>query len=376
MAFGYNIDPLTGQPKKFGQPTTAQTLDPLSVIGPGGISPSQIGGLEIPGVTVPAGQQPTVTNATNTGPIPTGTMTPIIPGSTTSSSPNVPAPTYGQSGMIQGLDANADPSMQQFSSYLAANGGDVQKAIDQYNAWVATSGAKSLQPSVGKNNTIGLNNGTYLVAPHTGGNNSDQWQVVQRGNESGGGGDTSGSDYGTAFGKTAINPSSIPGTVQAMDPQIHDAIMKLLTEGQTPPSATDPIIKNQVDAYRAQQDRSRDQGRAALAERAAYEGTPTSTFDTQLQNMYEQEGQNVAGFQANLIGGDLQARRQQVVDAIQFAQGADRTALQLQLANIDNALREQGLGTQNQQFYDTLSSNIGMNQADLQNAYAIALLNG
>lgn len=106
-------------------------------------------------------------------------------------------PAFTSPGGIANIQPNsqADQSgltdQQRLSQILASYPGNPQGAIDAFNAHYPNS---SLKPALAHDNTIGLADGTYLVAPGTGGNSGTSWQVVQRGNENtgGGGGQTSG----------------------------------------------------------------------------------------------------------------------------------------------------------------------------------------
>lgn len=91
--------------------------------------------------------------------------------------------------------------MDQFNAILAKHPGDPQAAIDEFNSLGIDDG--SLKPAwYPGSKTIGLANGTYLVEPGTGGNSGTGWQVVQRGDESGGGSST-----GSAMSQFNLTPA-------------------------------------------------------------------------------------------------------------------------------------------------------------------------
>lgn len=103
----------------------------------------------------------------------------------------------------------------------------------------------------------------------------------------------------------------------------------------------DPIIQPQVDAYRAEQTRAR---RDYLADSAERRG--------QFANMAGEErltserlGQNVGGFQAQLMGRELESRRNEILMALQQmgAQGTEeeRLALNRELGLLELALQQQ-----------------------------------
>lgn len=76
--------------------------------------------------------------------------------------------------------------MVALSELLASYPNNPQQAIDLFNSRFP---GNSLAPSVGPNGTVGLGNGSYLVAPGSGGNTGTTWQVVQRGTGTGTAGD-------------------------------------------------------------------------------------------------------------------------------------------------------------------------------------------
>lgn len=356
MGSPFTIDPTTGQPggtaakKKPVTPAnpftptadaaaTRQTADPFSDLLAPAAPVAESGYPVPPPATVttlgqPAGTTPAPTSPPNAG-VPPPSGTPPV------TAPVVPS-TKGNTPPGTGTDLKSV-----LGNYLLGNE-DPQAIIDRINtSFPQFAGQAAYYPG---NNTIGLPTGYFSKDGGT------TWNWHDR---------TGGTGGGTGA-PSAVNPANIPADVAAMDPALHEAIVKLLAQGNTPVSADDPLIASQVQAYRQQQDLARQQGRQANAEAAAYEGTPTSTFDTQNQRAFETEGQNIGGFQANLIGNELKARRQQVVEAIQFAQGADAQALQLELANIDETLK-------NQQFYDQLGVGVGLDQAKLNAAIKAAL---
>jgi hypothetical protein len=123
--------------------------------------------------------------------------------------------------------------------------------------------------------------------------------------------------------------------------------------------ANDPIIKGQTDAFRAEGERAR---RNFLGD-AAESGSPYATGAQQGQARMSAEklGQNVGGFQAELMGRELTARRDEIQQALATMGSTlsehDRQALQKELALIDDSTKRYGINTQNSQFYAGLSQN-------------------
>ena len=188
-----------------------------------------------------------------------------------------------------------------------------------------------------------------------------------------------------------------------------DALLGFLNTAQQPVgqiqgSALQPVS----EAYRAGQQRSTERGRSAMAERAAQTGTlGAGGFDTGVQKLYNQEGRNVSEFDARLMQGEVDARRQQLIQGLTLAQQtgnseAERT-LRAQLALLNSATDESqfgrelgfresaltqqgrlgsgqlilqllGLLTGNQYNYDVLGSNNAFRLSDInQNALQLAL---
>ena len=129
------------------------------------------------------------------------------------------------------------------------------------------------------------------------------------------------------------------------------------------PSASDPIIKAQADAYDASQQRARRNYLADLAERSG----PNANMGAEARMTAEQLGQNDAQFQATLMGNELQQRRQQIMQALQMGAGfltdEQRLALQQQLGLLSAYMQQQQITNQNNQFLD----NLGMNYWDRSN---------
>lgn len=132
----------------------------------------------------------------------------------------------------------------------------------------------------------------------------------------------------------------------------------------------DPIIRQQTDAFSAEQERARRNYLADLAER---EGPLTNLRGEQRMSQ-ERMGQNVGGFRAELLGRELSARREEIAQALSSMGGmlnADQQlALQRELSMLDNAIRQQGLGLNERQL--DLERLLGMRGLDDQNDRFIA----
>ncbi len=111
-------------------------------------------------------------------------------------------------------------------------------------------------------------------------------------------------------------------------------------------NASDPIIKGQVDAFSAQGERARRNYLSDIAERSG----PYANVRGEQRMTAEKLGQGTSAFQAELLGRELGARRDEIAQALS-AQGAmlsgDQTRnLQAQLAQMDQAIKEAGIGMQ------------------------------
>jgi hypothetical protein len=103
----------------------------------------------------------------------------------------------------------------------------------------------------------------------------------------------------------------------------------------------DPIIKGQTDAYDAAQQRSRRNYLSSLAESSG----PLANMSGATRTTAETLGQNDAAFTAQLMGNELQARRQQISDALNGMRSLltpqQANDLQAELHQMDTAIGQQ-----------------------------------
>jgi hypothetical protein len=126
-----------------------------------------------------------------------------------------------------------------------------------------------------------------------------------------------------------------------------------------------PIIRAQADAYSANTERARRNYISDAAER----GGQFANLDTERRMAAEHAGQANAGFEAQLLGRELQSRRDEIAQALAQLTGiisADKeNALRQQLAGLDAQLKQQGLAVtaagQNQS-YDTALRRLGLDE--------------
>jgi len=139
-------------------------------------------------------------------------------------------------------------------------------------------------------------------------------------------------------------------------------------------NADDPIIHGQVAAYNATQQRAARQGLAAEAERAG----ANTNMRAERRSADEQIGQNTAGFQAQLMAGERDARRQEIQAALNGQQGIltsqQQMQLQQELASLEREQQQYQFGAgnaqQESQFMRSLLENESQFGRNLgQNAY-------
>lgn len=203
-----------------------------------------------------------------------------------------------------------------------------------------------------------------------------------------GGGSAPRSGSGAGLIDVTGDPTGM-GRSGGQDSGVHDAIMRLLQRGEQP--VTEADVASQYVPVRNAMERRGQIARAEAAQRGAVTGTNIGGAGGALEGdvnslnegLAQSEGQLLAG----LIGDELQGRRADVANALQFAQGEQRMQLQEQLALLDNEIRKQQLVLQgrgldlqgrsldlqgrgldlqgrsldqaDQHFYDTLANDIG-----------------
>lgn len=105
----------------------------------------------------------------------------------------------------------------------------------------------------------------------------------------------------------------------------------------------DPAIRQQADAYSAQQERARRNYLADLAERSG----PNANLRGETRLTGEQLGQNTGAFEASLIGKEIENRRSEILNALNSMTGMLNTnqqiELQKELAQLDDAAKRYGI---------------------------------
>lgn len=169
----------------------------------------------------------------------------------------------------------------------------------------------------------------------------------------------------------AAGAPGAPGAPGGGDPfqgQIRALLLEQLGKFSKDPSIDDPALKGQSDAFRRAQERSAQQSRSQAAERAAFQGlnsggAGSGTFETTLQGIREGVGERTGAFDAGLVGQETQQRRSALQNLLQMALSSgdaeSARAIQLQIAQMDNALRQATLGEQSRQFDDQFGRLLG-----------------
>jgi hypothetical protein len=160
---------------------------------------------------------------------------------------------------------------------------------------------------------------------------------------------------GGAGGSTPIpgpaGSSGTPGQPQTINDAFRGALMTQLTAPVTAPTADDPTIKAQTDAFSLSQQRGNEREQNQLAESAAFDNTRTAGgFLSDKLGLEQQRAEAEGAFGADLRGRELQSRRDQVAQALQLGAGylsdQEHQALQKQLADLDAAVRREGIQQQ------------------------------
>ena len=340
------------------------------------------------------------------GPSPTAPSAPVSapqvqPGRTLQPSTTLaPSPSpAGSPRPIEGFDAAkfADPALGTSHKYvggrIAASGGTAGQILadPKFAGWTKVSEDKVRSPE----------GSVYDFARDVGGANAAQWMYVgggPRGVRNDGiiGNDPNSANY-TKPGGLGYKGPPVPGTpamptapaipqapAAGGDP-VQDAfraqLLKIL--GQTGGAITtdDPNINPQAVAYRRARERGAERERAQAAERAAFMGLNSGgqgsgAFETDIQGIREGAGEDIAGYEAGLVGQEVQARRQQLMQGLELANAVgartEALALQRQLADLDNKYRYASLGQQQGQFEDRTAYDYAQLEAEMNRQALLA----
>jgi len=177
---------------------------------------------------------------------------------------------------------------------------------------------------------------------------------------------------GTTTGATALGqtgPAANETTTAGLQNQTRDALINILDQGM--PTAADPTLAPQISAFNAAQNRATARQVNMNAEAFGAAGLESSGARLGAdQGVIQQQGLNEASFASGLVGQELNTRREQIMDALKVAQATTdqdlSRRLQMELANIDAAIRERGLDVQ---------STLGQGDIDLRRMLGTGNLN-
>ncbi len=137
-------------------------------------------------------------------------------------------------------------------------------------------------------------------------------------------------------------------------------------------SADDPIIANQVGAYRAEQTRASREYLNALAEQQG----PFANLRGDQRMAGEKVGQNVSGFQAKIMADEVNARRAEIMQSLQgalgFVSAQQAQTLQAELEILNQFAEERGLDLQEASIANSRDlglRNLALNEWDLGNLW-------
>lgn len=185
---------------------------------------------------------------------------------------------------------------------------------------------------------------------------------------------------GAPEGASAAPAAAAAPAAPAVDPyqaQLRSALMQKIQEFSAPVTGSDPAVAAVNQTYDAGVGRAAQAQRAQSAERAAFEGLNSGgqgsgSFDTELNGITEQAGQDMASHDSGVVLQQIQQRQALLQSFLQMAVQSGDTqsaqALQLQIAQMDDQIRQQQLtqsgsqfnaqlGQQQSQFNDTLGFN-------------------
>mgnify|MGYP001611269443 CR=1 FL=1 len=232
------------------------------------------------------------------------------------------------------------------------------RTVEDLRKYIESGGwGQYLTPVGSKGDKYRLPNGRVidLVLAAGAGGQGATWNFADEG---GGGGAQQGGGGGSTLTAAGL---------KEFDPTVRQAILELLQRGRTPVGTQDVI--GQYAPLARLMERNAQQTRGAAAERLAFQGVNRGgaggPLDAEVNSINERLGEQQQGLMASLLGQEIQARRGDLTNALQFAQGSERMQLQLQLSQLDNELRRFGMGQQNRQFYDNLQSDIAWREAQL-----------
>jgi len=234
----------------------------------------------------------------------------------------------------EGSDPNQDGSGWKSPEQIAK-----EEAAEQNSYYADTSGGGNTGTGGGTSSSTTVLGSTGPGQPMAGGTQwvAPQWQ---------------------SLGDTKYTPG---------ENQLIDTLMQRMTQG-TAIDRNDPNIQQQVDPYAAAQERARRNAVSDYAERAG--ALASGAQRGQERMMAERAGQATGMFEAELVGRELQNRRDEIRHALDsmgtLITEDQRRQLQKELANLDSQLKTMGIQS---------AENLGFSELGLKERLGTAGLN-
>jgi hypothetical protein len=188
--------------------------------------------------------------------------------------------------------------------------------------------------------------------------NDQEWGEIGKGINYGDGVDDA--ELQQAYGNADTYAKSLgwqpPQQQQTPGPQtspiqsaFQDSLMGLFQRANQTPTLDDPVLRGQSDAFRTAQQRGAERRRAGLAERMAAEGTiGGGGFNVGLNQIDAARTNAEASFDADLLGDETTARRNELIQALQIAAQSRGLDINQMLGTGDLDLRRLGITQQGQ----------------------------
>lgn len=135
---------------------------------------------------------------------------------------------------------------------------------------------------------------------------------------------------------------------QTRNTELYDMLKQRAAQGLNV-SAQDPALRAQADAFSANAQRESQNYLSDLAEKSG----PNANLRGEQRLASERTGQRTGAFEADLVGREIAARRQEITQSLESMRGLltadEQMALQKELAMLDDAARSKGMNLQQQQ---------------------------
>lgn len=137
-------------------------------------------------------------------------------------------------------------------------------------------------------------------------------------------------------------------TNQGTQDVLRNTYLQRVTQGTQIDAQNDPNIRQQSDAFAAAQERARRDQASDIAERFAGSGQ-TGAQNVEQRMLNERASQGRASFEADLVGRELQNRRDEINNALgslgSMLSDDQTRALQKELAKLDAQLKQAGISS-------------------------------